>query len=115
MIKKLKARLRQDVFLTTALDIATSPIYIIRSGLYKNISSMASRLKGDILDFGCGSKPYESLFVNAARYVGKDIEISGHNHQSSEVDCGGGGGARPGPGGGGGAGGGGGGRGRGGN
>lgn len=86
MLKKLKARLRQDVFLTTALDIAISPIYIIRSGLYKNISSIAPRLKGNILDFGCGSKPYESLFVNASSYVGVDLETSGHDHQSSKVD-----------------------------
>ena len=38
------------------------------------------------MDFGCGSKPYESLFVNAKKYIGIDVEVSGHNHKDSKVD-----------------------------
>lgn len=83
---KLKNRLYREVFLTSLLAIITNPLYIIRNGLYKSILSMAPEIKGNILDFGCGSKPYESLFVNASSYIGVDIEISGHDHRNSKVD-----------------------------
>jgi SAM-dependent methyltransferase len=43
-------------------------------------------MRGDILDFGCGSKPYELLFKNANSYVGVDIEASGHDHENSKID-----------------------------
>jgi SAM-dependent methyltransferase len=61
-------------------------IYIIRRGLYKEISRIAPKIGGDILDFGCGQKPYETCFVNANTYIGLDILVSGHNHRSSKVD-----------------------------
>ena len=64
-----------------------SPVYFIRDGLYRNIASLAPRLSGDILDFGCGSKPYESLFVNASSYVGVDVQVSGHDHTDSRIDA----------------------------
>ena len=41
---------------------------------------------GDVLDFGCGSKPYKSLFYKAKSYIGLDIETSGHHHGNSKVD-----------------------------
>lgn len=63
-----------------------SPVYIIRRGLFRSISKLAPTIEGDILDFGCGSKPYESLFVNSKSYTGVDIEASGHNHKDSKVD-----------------------------
>lgn len=46
----------------------------------------APLLKGELLDFGCGSKPYESLFVNVSKYTGVDIENEAHNHSNENVD-----------------------------
>jgi SAM-dependent methyltransferase len=90
MIKKifflLKQRFRKDEFITSPFAIITNPFYIIRSGLYEAILDIAPAIKGDVLDFGCGSKPYGSLFVNAKSYIGVDIEVSGHNHKESKVD-----------------------------
>jgi SAM-dependent methyltransferase len=43
-------------------------------------------IKGDVLDFGCGQKPYQQLFNNVSNYVGVDIEESGHDHTNSKVD-----------------------------
>lgn len=86
MLQRLVKRLRREAFLTTPLSIITNPVYIIRNGLFKSISQVAPTLQGDILDFGCGSKPYESLFKQAESYIGVDIEISGHNHKDSKVD-----------------------------
>ena len=86
MISSLKKRLRKEAFITSSLSIVINPVYIIRNGLYKAISNIAPNITGNVLDFGCGSKPYESLFVNANSYVGVDIEVSGHNHKDSKVD-----------------------------
>jgi len=43
-------------------------------------------LTGNILDFGCGSKPFADLFKNANHYIGVDILVSGHDHVDSKVD-----------------------------
>jgi len=82
----IKEKLRNQMFITTPLSIIINPFYIIRHGLYKSISNIAPNINGDILDFGCGRKPYESLFQNAKSYTGVDIEVSGHNHVDSKVD-----------------------------
>ncbi len=73
------------MFITSPMSMA-SPVYIARHGIFRVLNSIASTLKGDILDFGCGSKPYESLFTYSLSYIGIDIEESGHNHISSNVD-----------------------------
>lgn len=56
-------------------------------GLFKNIKLVAPSIKGNILDYGCGSKPYEHLFKHAKSYIGVDINMSGHDHWDSKVDC----------------------------
>lgn len=86
MLKSLLARLHREAFITSPLGIVVNPVYIIRNGLYRNISYLAPRIRGSVLDFGCGSKPYESLFVNSASYVGVDVQVSGHDHRTSKID-----------------------------
>jgi SAM-dependent methyltransferase len=86
MLQALKARIRREHFLTTPLALVFNPFYIIRNGLHCAIARVAPTLKGEILDFGCGSKPYESLFTAADSYVGIDIAVSGHDHANSKVD-----------------------------
>jgi SAM-dependent methyltransferase len=51
-----------------------------------NISRLAGKLEGKVLDFGCGKKPYRSLFTNAAEYTGIDFEGEGHSHVNEEID-----------------------------
>ncbi len=86
LLDKIKKRIRREEFLTTPFAILTSPVYIIRSGLYNAIVHLAPQIEGNILDIGCGQKPYESIFLNAKSYIGVDIEVSGHNHKDSKVD-----------------------------
>lgn len=86
MHKKNTRRIWKDAFLTTPLSLLINPFYIIRNGIFQAISAAAPQIKGKILDFGCGSKPYESLFTQAASYVGVDIKVSGHDHENSKVD-----------------------------
>lgn len=68
------------------LGLLVNPFYINRSALYRSFRSLTPRLQGNILDIGCGSKPYEDLFSHASTYVGLDIETSGHDHKRSKVD-----------------------------
>lgn len=83
---RFRARIRREHFEPTWLGVLVTPAYIVRSGLYKAIKEIAPEVRGDILDFGCGSKPYEHLFPNSASYVGCDTKNSGHDHHNSKVD-----------------------------
>ncbi len=64
----------------------TNPFYLMRKNLFINIKELAPRFKGSVLDFGCGSKPYEKLFVNCSSYVGVDTNQSGHVHTNDKID-----------------------------
>ncbi len=73
------------------IDIHFNPplwnaIFIIRRGILKKVEQYAPELTGDLLDFGCGSKPYKPLFSHVKSYVGIDIVESGHNHDKEEID-----------------------------
>lgn len=84
--KRLIQILIKEAYRPGLLGPLVNPNYIIRHRLFKGIEEMAPNIQGDILDFGCGSKPYESLFSHASCYVGCDIETSGHSHIDSKVD-----------------------------
>ena len=62
-----------------------NPFYFSRKGLYNGIKEYSVNLKGKLLDFGCGSKPYRNLFA-CDEYVGVDLESSGHNHEKEDID-----------------------------
>jgi SAM-dependent methyltransferase len=86
ILGKLRARARRESFQPTWLNAIVSPDFIIRRGLFLAIGQLAPSISGSVLDFGCGSKPYESLFSNAEKYVGVDVEVTGHDHIDSKVD-----------------------------
>lgn len=62
-----------------------SPFYFVRRYLRDSIQEKASALNGKLLDFGCGSKPYRSLF-NVDEYIGVDYENEGHPHDNEQID-----------------------------
>lgn len=61
------------------------PFYFMRRGLYVGISRQAAALRGRMMDFGCGTKPYRSLF-DVEEYTGVDFDNSGHPHAGEEID-----------------------------
>ena len=63
----------------------TNPYYFMRKGIYEGVERNAHFLTGRILDFGCGSKPYKSLF-NFSEYIGLDFDNPGHPHDNEEID-----------------------------
>ncbi|RYY70133.1 MAG: class I SAM-dependent methyltransferase [Chitinophagaceae bacterium] len=62
------------------------PLYIIRSNLYKKMLKYAPLLSGKLMDFGCGSKPYKSLFTQVDEYIGVDYQGEGHSHVNEEIE-----------------------------
>lgn len=85
-VDQLRSRVRQESFYPRRLGLICNPSYIVRRALWKTIAEFAPRISGEVLDFGCGSKPYERLFTNAQRYTGVDVEVSGHQHADSKID-----------------------------
>lgn len=61
------------------------PTFLIRRGLYKNIKMQAPELSGDLLDLGCGIKPYESLFT-VNKYVGVEYYGEGETYDKQYAD-----------------------------
>ena len=82
----LRRFLKRQAFLPNPLGVLNNPSYIVRSRLFEALRDCAPAIGGKVLDFGCGSKPYESLFPRATDYVGLDIAVSGHAHADSRVD-----------------------------
>lgn len=69
----LKALYRRQMFFPSWLGIFVNPFYFARAGLRDAMREFASTLSGSLLDVGCGSKPYRSLFSVDA-YIGLDID-----------------------------------------
>ena len=77
--------LKHQSFQPTILSLFINPFFFIRYAYYKNIKRFIPQLKGKMLDFGCGRKPFENLFT-VDEYIGVDLKVSGHDHTNSKVD-----------------------------
>jgi SAM-dependent methyltransferase len=55
------------------LGVFVNPFFLARRALWKAIAGSSAQLTGKLLDVGCGSKPYRTLF-DGAQYVGLDID-----------------------------------------
>lgn len=75
----------RERYLPRVVSILTNDFYIIRRRLYQAVLSKKHYMTGSVLDFGCGKKPYMSLF-SFDEYIGLDLEQSGHDHQDEEID-----------------------------
>jgi|GEM_PF-2436415 SAM-dependent methyltransferase len=53
-----------------------SPSYLERKELYDNIENISKGFSGDILDLGCGAKPYQHLF-DCDSYKGLEVNGGG--------------------------------------
>ncbi len=62
---------RQD-FEPGNLGWLVNPFYFARRGLLTGLQEFFPRLTGEVLDVGCGQKPYRK-FIPAMRYVGMEI------------------------------------------
>ena len=85
MSEILKSWLLKEQFNPSWLGLLLNPFYFARKAIYRNIKHYANNVTGITLDIGCGSKPYVGLF-STEKYIGIDLEKSGHNHTNSPVD-----------------------------
>lgn len=56
------------------LSMFCNPFYLARKALLNHLVPLAPRLKGRLLDVGCGRKPYQALFTSLSDYVGMEID-----------------------------------------
>jgi SAM-dependent methyltransferase len=85
-MSKIKSFFLREAFQPSFISIFLSPVYLIRKGIYNALKSRAENYEGRILDFGCGIKPYESLFTNASEYIGVDYDLGEQSPENSKVD-----------------------------
>lgn len=69
----LESIYRREMFAPGWLAIFINPFYFARTGLHGAMVDLAPSLSGRLLDVGCGSKPYRSLFEVEA-YIGLDVD-----------------------------------------
>ncbi len=81
--------MRREEFHPTWRGIFVTPAFLIRRELARNVQRCAAsavRAGDNVLDYGRGSKPYEEYFLGANSYTGVDVETTGHDHATSNVD-----------------------------
>jgi len=74
MFKKLKDYYLQQQFSPGILGIWLNPFYFARKELRLEIARFAPKMRGRLLDVGCGTKPYRTLFSAADKYDGLEID-----------------------------------------
>jgi len=86
LVTWLKEKNRKEQFKPGLFGIIFNPYYFNRRAIYQGIKKHSGKLKGQLLDFGCGTKPYEYLF-NVDNYSGIDLEENkGHNIPKHKTD-----------------------------
>ncbi|MFN8353476.1 MAG: class I SAM-dependent methyltransferase [Spirosomataceae bacterium] len=86
MIKAIsKGALRRHMFEPTWLGLILNPFFIARRGLYLHIKALSGNITGQLLDVGCGRKPYQTLFSNATNYIGLEIDTP-ENRRDKNAD-----------------------------
>ena len=73
MKAKVRALMRKESFFPSWIGIFVNPFYFAREGLADAMMRYSQSLSGVLLDVGCGTKPYQSLF-DVDEYVGLDID-----------------------------------------
>lgn len=73
MVRRIKSILKNESYDPCILGLFTNPFYIARRRLKNAIKNKSGELSGSMLDVGCGTKPYESLFL-VDDYIGLDID-----------------------------------------
>lgn len=87
-IKNIKSKLLEENFFRPEwYSIFINPYFINRWSLYRAIRAFSEEIPNtaNILDVGCGIKPYRHLF-SSPNYTGIDIAGGGHADEAKTVD-----------------------------
>lgn len=85
MLMNFKRALQSNLFAYRWWSIFYNPFHITRRKLLVTFQKHSEVLNGDVLDFGCGGKPYRGIF-QVRTYVGCDVKQSGHGHDQEQID-----------------------------
>ena len=86
LLERFKRYNRREQFRPGLYSIVFNPNCLNRRAIFSGLRKYAPMLKGKVLDFGCGNKPYRDLF-DAEEYTGIDLEVNeGHQNPTSDVD-----------------------------
>ncbi len=73
MVNNFRSYYRRQMFFPGLIGIFFNPFYFARRNLALAISELSANIQGHLLDVGCGTKPYRTLF-NVEAYRGLDID-----------------------------------------
>jgi len=73
MLSRLKAYYFRQSMHPGPLGLLVNPFYFARRGLLVAVRELAPKIGGRVVDIGCGSRPYESLFKTSG-YVGLELD-----------------------------------------
>ncbi len=73
MLSGLRVFLRNQQFRPSLIGVFFNPFFLARRALWREVSSASHFLSGPMLDVGCGTKPYRSLFMTE-NYIGLDLD-----------------------------------------
>lgn len=83
--KFIKKHMNTIFFRPGVVGLVLNPFYLVRSGLYYWIKKNTQYMTWTMIDFWCWAKPWKDLFT-VDKYIGVDIKVSWHDHQTSQVD-----------------------------
>jgi SAM-dependent methyltransferase len=86
MLYKLISFYKQQQFFPNIISIFVNPFFFFRLHLALAMKKSSNELSGKLLDFGCGAKPYKSLFSHVSEYIGVDVKNEGHSHKNENID-----------------------------
>jgi SAM-dependent methyltransferase len=73
MINKMRVFYQRQMFFPGPISVFFNPFYFSRKNLAFVITEASVDINGNLIDVGCGTKPYRSLF-NVKSYRGLDID-----------------------------------------
>lgn len=84
MLKSIRQYIYKQQFEPGILGLLVNPFYFARKGLFTHLVPLLSRMSGDVLDVGCGRKPYDKYCI-CTKYVGLEIETP-ENRLNKQAD-----------------------------
>ena len=86
MLQNLKNIVNKEKFHPGIIGLFINHNFLIRTEIRNAIKNNAFLLQGKMLDFGCGTKPYQSFFTKVEQYIGVDYKIEGREEKQKTVD-----------------------------
>lgn len=83
--RSFRDKISQRLFNPGPYDFFFNPVYLIRRPVFLCLKKEAPKVSGAILDFGCGSMPYKSLFTGSTSYIGLDLADTEHGLSQPDV------------------------------